>query len=101
MGSKTDSPQEIEREVLRSLRDTGIEGFCREDVTFVTQKRVAFTASLDISPPPRTPSASSKRALRTGESAYTPSSVRATAKEEDGWGRQQEEMVNRENASKG
>lgn len=28
-GSKTDSPQEIEREVLRSLRDTGIEGFCR------------------------------------------------------------------------
>jgi hypothetical protein len=73
-----------------------------EDVTFVTQKRVAFAAELAISPAPRTPSARSKRALRSGRSAYTSSSARAFAKEEDAWGREQDQTVNRKgNASKG
>ncbi len=76
-------------------------GEVTEDVTFATQKRVAFIASLAIWPAPRMPSASSKRAVRLGGSAYTSSTARAPAKEEGAWGQDQEQTVNRENASKG
>ena len=71
------------------------------NVTFTTQKRVAFTTSLAISPARWAPSASAKRALRTSGSAYTSSIARASAKEEDAWARQQEETVNHKNRSKG
>jgi hypothetical protein len=77
-------------------------GSVRVDVTFVTQKRVAFTTALAISPARRMPTSEAKRALQTGGvSAYTSSSVRALAKEEDAWCREREETVNHENGSKG
>lgn len=71
------------------------------DVTFVTQKRVAFATTLPISPARRTPSARSKRLLRLGGAAYTSSSAGASAKEEDAWGRRKEQTEGHENASKG
>lgn len=90
-------------EAFRSVRGytTSGRGGVTVDVTFVTQKRVAFAATLPISPARRMPSASSKRALRTGGSAYTSSSAGASAKEEDAWGQRKEQTEGHENASKG
>ena len=64
-------------------------------------KTSSFHRRLAHLPARRTPSASSKRALRAGAAAYTPSSAGASAKEEDAWGRRKGQTEGNENTSKG